>query len=65
MIRFNIKGFIDRRGPRELEAFRALEQARLDKQLLLDFEDRVRRNEARRYFAAMPERPGLLRHQAD
>lgn len=49
-IGFNVKGFYDRRGPRELAAFRALEQARTDKALQDRFDETVRRNEARRYF---------------
>jgi hypothetical protein len=32
-ILFNVVGYEDRRGPRELEAARALEQARADKAL--------------------------------
>ena len=44
-IRFNVVGFIDRRGPRELEAARALEQARADKALLERFEEGVRQRE--------------------
>lgn len=45
-ITFNCVGFIDRRGPRELEAARALEQARIDKALQERFEEGVRRREA-------------------
>jgi hypothetical protein len=47
-ITFNCVGFVDRRGPRELEAARALEQARADKALLERFEEGVRRREGRR-----------------
>jgi hypothetical protein len=32
-IRFNVCGYVDRRGPRELGAAQALEQARADKAL--------------------------------
>lgn len=45
ILRTNIKGYIDRRGPRELEAARALEQARADKALQERFEEGVRQRE--------------------
>lgn len=61
----NVKGFIDRRGPRELEAARALEQARADKALQDRFDEGVRRREARREFSKSIETPNmLLRRQA-
>ncbi len=47
-IQFNVRGYVDRRGPRELEAARALEQARADKALQAEYDERVRQNEGRR-----------------
>jgi hypothetical protein len=44
-VRFNVVGYTDRRGPRELEAARALEQARADKALQERFEEGVRQRE--------------------
>jgi hypothetical protein len=65
-VRFHVVGVtVDRRGPRELEAARALEQARIDKALQERFEEGVRRNEARRYFAAQPDTSTFLLRQAD
>ena len=61
-IRFNVVGFIDRRGPRELEAARALEQARLDKALQERFDEGVRRREARRLLGLTMHRPSALEH---
>jgi hypothetical protein len=69
-IRTNIKGYIDRRGPRELAAAAALEQARADKALQERFEEGVRRREARRLLglpSALDQQmtvPGMLRRQA-
>lgn len=63
-IRFNVKGFIDRRGPREREAAKALEQARADKLLQERFDEGVRRREAQRFFQSQSDLPYLLRRQA-
>lgn len=57
-IRFNVKGYIDRRGPAELAAARALEQARADKALQQRFDEGVRRRVARRLLSASMGRRG-------
>jgi hypothetical protein len=43
-LRENVKGYVDRRGPRELAAARALEQARLDRAIEEEWNRRVRDN---------------------
>jgi hypothetical protein len=43
-IRFNVVGYVDRRGRRELEAARAMEQARADRELEEYWRERVARN---------------------
>lgn len=55
-------GFIDRRGPRELEAARALEQARIDKALQERFDEGVRRREGQRLLATYAPQPSALEH---
>jgi hypothetical protein len=56
------RGFIDRRGPRELEAARALEQARADKALQERFDEGVRRREGRRLLSQPVYLPTALEH---
>lgn len=63
-ITFNCVGYTDRRGPRELEAAKALKQARADKLLQERFDEGVRRREAQRFFETQSDLPYLLRRQA-
>lgn len=65
-IRFNVVGYTDRRGPRELEAARALEQARADKALQERFDEGVRQREGRRVLSRWHAltAPTALRRQA-
>ena len=69
--RTNIKGYTDRRGPRELAAARALEQARIDQAWESEWRRRVSEHpvEQRRIlnggFWREPQLPAMLRHQAD
>lgn len=43
-IKFNVVGFIDRRGPRELEAARYIQQQRTDAAIERLWRERVRQN---------------------
>lgn len=68
---FNVVGFLDRRGPRELEAARALEQARADAEIDQLWRERVSRHPVeqrrlRRGETWMPATvPSFLLRQAD
>lgn len=65
-IRFHCIGFIDRRGKRELEAARVIDQARADAALEAHYRERVSRNakEIRRLTGRVVsfQRPTALEH---
>lgn len=67
----NIKGFVDRRGPRELGAAAALEQERADQALEAEWRRRVsdhpveRRRILNGGFWREPSLPAMLLKQAD
>jgi hypothetical protein len=62
--RTNIRGYTDRRGPRELAAARAIDQARADQAIEELWRERVRRNEGRRLLRDLNHVPAMLRRQA-
>lgn len=70
-IRLHIKGYTDRRGPRELAAANALAQERADQALEAKWRQRVSDHpvERRRILAGAfwmePRLPAFLRRQAD
>ena len=43
-IKFNVKGYTDRRGPAQIQAAAAIEQERLDQALLMEYNRRVQEN---------------------
>jgi len=73
-IRFNVKGYIDRRTTELLEAGRVAEQERLDQAIEQEFLRRVRNNWKERarllgvpraWLSPEADKPALLQRQAD
>lgn len=73
IVKFNVVGYIDRRGPRELEAARVIEQRRADlaieneyrRRVLGNWKERARLLGVPRAWLSPSEKPAMLQHQAE